>query len=620
MNQSKPGGSEMVAVGYCRCSTDEQGSTSIPQQKEEIGKWAAVNGYKIVEWFVDEGRTGTNFVQRPGFANLVKRVEEGPDFAYVLVYDESRWGRALNPRENAYWKIHFERFNVRVRIIHSNSRNGDDIGSYVVEVVESAEASEYSKKLSRAIRRGMLSSQQGIYSRGGSAPYGYKRVAIDLRTGEKRELRDGMRSVPKQEKVVWELASEAEVSTVRRIFEMRAMGMGFVGIADTLNQEGTTCPKLGRWRNLDNKWTGVTILGILQNPAYKGDRVYNRLSFSKILAKERGVEFDSKWFNEREEWIVVPEAHPAIITKDLFQQVAALRKSREPKQNQHFQRSQYLLTGIVKCVHCGYSFQGYHHTQTGRRYYVDGGYVNKGKSVCRSFSIQQAKLENFVLSSIREKLLVPEFIGQTREYVEQMNLEQPSLIEKRLASLTEVMRENTVKIENLLALAESGSVLKTVASRIRELEEIQDKLQEEKRRLSWAIPPKLDPDKVAEEVRIFLEEFEKGYEELTVEERKELLRRMVEVVLIDRVERKARCYIRRLPIIPNVTDRAQIPSEFQGGGGIPVGAFSENNPKTATWFQGAASSPNGIRTRILALRGPRPKPLDDRALTLKILE
>lgn len=171
----------------------------------------------------------------------------------------------------------------------------------------------------------MMSSQQGIFSRGGSAPYGYKRVAIDLKTGERREMRGGMRSVPKQEKVLWELGDELEIATVRRIFDIRATGVGYVGIVDILNAEGIPCPKRGRRKNKDQKWTGVSVLGILQNPAYTGERVYNRLSFNKILAKDKGWDPRGKWHNDKSEWIVVPNAHPPIISSDLFSQ--ALRAS-----------------------------------------------------------------------------------------------------------------------------------------------------------------------------------------------------------------------------------------------------------------------------------------------------
>ncbi len=616
MNSPKNQISPKTAVGYVRCSTDEQGATSIPQQKEEIERWAIANDFKIVEWFIDEGKSGTSFLARPGFAELVRRVENEPDFDYVLVYDESRWGRALNPRENAYWKVHFERHRVKVRVIHSNSKNGDDIGSYVVEVVESAEASEYSKKLSRAIRRGMLSSQQGVFSRGGTAPYGYKRVAIDLKTGERRVMRDGMRSVPKQEKVIWELGDELEINTVKRIFEMRANGVGYVGIADILNDEGIPCPKRGRWKNKDQKWTGVSILGIIQNPAYVGERVYNRLSFSKILAKEKGWDLRGKWFNEKSEWIVVADAHPAIVSRELFEKANAQTEPRPVKPNQHYYRSTYLLTGLVKCVHCGFSYQGYHHKPTGNKYYIDGGYVNKGKSVCSWYSIRQDKLEDFILSSIKQTFLDPGSAQRVLEYVEEFNKQQPSAIQQRLESIGEILRENEGKIANLLSIAEEGAGLRSVSVRIRELEEIQEKLEQERRRLLALEPPKLDPKRVANAVRVFLEDVERTFDELSVMERKEALKRIVEAILVNREERKVRCYIKPLPTIPNVTDRAQIPSIFQGAASIPVSGQPRFQAKNAIDFQGATRSPNGNRTRISALRGLRPEPLDDRAKSL----
>src|SRR5581483_1044079 len=40
--------------------------------------------------------------------------------------------------------------------------------------------------------------------------------------------------------------------------------------------------------------------------------------------------------------------------------------------------------------------------------------------------------------------------------------------------------------------------------------------------------------------------------------------------------------------------------------------FSSYESKTP-WIQGFGGSPNGIRTRVTAVRGRRPRPLDDRA-------
>jgi DNA invertase Pin-like site-specific DNA recombinase len=162
-----------AACGYVRCSTDEQGSTSIPQQRREIEGWASQRGYKIVDWFVDEGVSGTNFEKRPGFQQMRQDADtRRAKFQTVIVYDESRWGRAINLRENSFWKMYFTRLGVQVQLIHTNSQHGNTIGSCVVEMVESAEASEYSRKLSRSILRGMLAIEQGGYSRGGTLVQG----------------------------------------------------------------------------------------------------------------------------------------------------------------------------------------------------------------------------------------------------------------------------------------------------------------------------------------------------------------------------------------------------------------------------------------------------------------
>ena len=55
---------QFSAVGYVRCSTELQ-EDSPEQQKQEIAKFAEQTGYAIEEWFVDFGRSGTTFEERP---------------------------------------------------------------------------------------------------------------------------------------------------------------------------------------------------------------------------------------------------------------------------------------------------------------------------------------------------------------------------------------------------------------------------------------------------------------------------------------------------------------------------------------------------------------------------
>ncbi|MBM4167643.1 MAG: hypothetical protein FJ215_00565 [Ignavibacteria bacterium] len=206
-------------------------------------------------------------------------------------------------------------------------------------------------------------------------------------------------------------------------------------------------------------------------------------------------------------------------------------------------------------------------------------------------------MEDFVLTSIKQTFLNPGSAQNVLKYVEEFNKQQPSAIEQRLENIDEILRENEGKIANLLSIAEEGAGLRSVSVRIRELEEIQEKLEQERRRLLALEPPKLDPKRVAKAVRVFIEDFERTFDELSVMERKEVLKRIVEAILVNREERKVRCYIKPLPIIPNVTDRAQIPSVFQGAASFPVSAQQRFQAKNAIEFQGAARSPNGILER-----------------------
>ena len=52
------------AVGYLRCSTDQQ-EESPEQQKIEILAFAKTAGYNVLRWFEDFGKSGTTFDRGP---------------------------------------------------------------------------------------------------------------------------------------------------------------------------------------------------------------------------------------------------------------------------------------------------------------------------------------------------------------------------------------------------------------------------------------------------------------------------------------------------------------------------------------------------------------------------
>ena len=90
----KNGGGRRTAALYCRLSRDDDqvgDSNSIVHQKEILAKYAKEHGFTNIEFYVDDGFSGTNF-NRPDFQRMMADAEEGK-ISTVIVKDMSRFGR-----------------------------------------------------------------------------------------------------------------------------------------------------------------------------------------------------------------------------------------------------------------------------------------------------------------------------------------------------------------------------------------------------------------------------------------------------------------------------------------------------------------------------------------------
>ena len=562
-----------IAVGYVRCSTDMQ-DDSLKQQKNEIQKWASENDFTILRWYEDEGKSGTSFEKRSAFMGMMKRVETKPDFEYILVYDESRWGRPNNPRENTYWKVHAERHTVRVRVINSSSKNENDIGSFVTEVVESAEASEYSKKLSRATLRGSIANAGKGYSCGGTAPYGYVRVAMDKDNGNKlRVMRQGEWIRNNQEKVRWEVGDSSEVETIKRIFKMKTSGLGYVVIADTLNKDSIPCPKRGRWRNKDQKWCQGTIRSIITNMAYYGARVYNKhpqshmkLSFSK-----------QRYINDRENWIIQANAHPAIISKELFERANNTNRGKFGTGSTNTVKSVYLLSGLIKCSQCGFNFSGQRYYKSGIHYYQDSGYINKGRSVCSSFLIKKNKIESFVINSIKENILTSNLESKLRHIVEKQLEARHTGKSLSLDRIEKALATNKIQMDNIIDAISQGVKVDTVLERVKQLEAEHDRLVQEKKKIENASVSKDDVKDLARNITREVGNFEQAFDTASFLEKKNWIRQFVLGIQVEREKNRALCYIMKIPKVNHPVMNSFLPSESSmmvvAGAGLEPATF-----------------------------------------------
>ena len=99
---------------YTRLSVDDgyvdRESNSITSQKQMLTQFAEYHGIEIVETYVDDGWSGTNF-QRPSFQNMIKDIENGL-INCVITKDLSRLGRNYLDC-GLYLEVFFPEHNVR---------------------------------------------------------------------------------------------------------------------------------------------------------------------------------------------------------------------------------------------------------------------------------------------------------------------------------------------------------------------------------------------------------------------------------------------------------------------------------------------------------------------------
>src|SRR5262245_42873452 len=88
----------MIAAIYSRKSTDQAISDeqkSVTRQIAHARQYAARKGWKVDEAsiFVDDGISGAEFANRPGFLRMMNSLKPRPPFQVLIVSEESRIGR-----------------------------------------------------------------------------------------------------------------------------------------------------------------------------------------------------------------------------------------------------------------------------------------------------------------------------------------------------------------------------------------------------------------------------------------------------------------------------------------------------------------------------------------------
>ena len=383
-----------VAI-YCRLSKEdaredgsEEESASIGTQKTILTEYVRQRGWHLVQIYVDDGYSGTNF-NRPGFQSMIKDIEAGR-INCVLTKDLSRLGRNYLDC-GLYLEVFFPEHGVRYIAVNDGvdtlNRSAMDITPFR-NILNEMYAADVSMKVSSALRARF---NKGLYV-STSPPYGYLKDPADH-----NHL----------------IIDEKAAPVVRMIFQMALDGAGIAKIRNHLNASRILRPaayaaaergESGYERhfegNEDNRyqWSSNSVRAILRSPVYAGNLVgYKRVAVS-MKSKKRPSRLP-------EEWEVIPNTHEGIITQEQFDIIQRLMTSRRrDKGNSGFDN---IFSGIIKCADCGYAMRT---TSANRRkrpdpidciQYQCNNYGTNGKEACSAHSIEARDLFNVVLEDIR---------------------------------------------------------------------------------------------------------------------------------------------------------------------------------------------------------------------------
>lgn len=306
------------AAEYVRMSTDDQ-QYSIANQHDAILLYAAANELEVIRTYSDAGRSGLTIEGRIGLKRLINDIQNGAiDYSTVLVYDVSRWGRFQDVDEAAYYEHICKRAGVSVQYCAELFQGGRGITADIIKNIKRAMAAEYSRELSVKVFSGKCRLARMGYHLGGPPRYGLRRQLIGMDGRSKGILKPGEKKALHTDRVRLVLGPEEETKVVRWIYRRFVRdGATVERVVEDLNGRGIQRPD-GR------PWGRNFVTGILTSENYVGVAVFNTTSLKLGQTMIR---------NPPEEWIRVEGAHPAIVSRSLFD--AAARRLKEGRMHRY---------------------------------------------------------------------------------------------------------------------------------------------------------------------------------------------------------------------------------------------------------------------------------------------
>ncbi len=369
---------------YIRLSRDDvtHESDSIVSQRCLLNQYVKENNYNLVDEYVDDGFSGTNF-DRPAFIKMMNDIKIGK-INMIITKDMSRLGRDYIGTGELIEK-YFPNNNIRYIAINDGidtfiDNTNNDIAPFKA-IMNDMYAKDISKKIKSSLRSRM---KDGLYV-SGRCPFGYKKDS-----NNKNHL----------------VIDKEQASIVKMIFDLALKHNTYHYIAQYLTNKkiktpasyykyvwNTKCTNTKCVSQEYGVWVDTTIKAILTNRIYVGDAVQGK-------TKKINYKLKKTVKNNPNDYIVVENTHEAIIDRDIFDYVQTLlpKNVKRPEKKRF-----YLLDGLLYCGDCKHRITIRYQNKTGRSYTTCNYYRTYSKyHVCMPHTNNYEVLENVVLDNIKE--------------------------------------------------------------------------------------------------------------------------------------------------------------------------------------------------------------------------
>jgi DNA invertase Pin-like site-specific DNA recombinase len=340
-------------VCYGRMSSDQQNPRSPDQQFATIEQIRQRAGYPwvLVRTYRDDGASGRRVQDRPGFQEMLRDIKTGHIQVDLILTDTfERFGRA--DKLAAIRQDLCNTYGVLILTADSNFADPTSVSGRALTFVEQIRSTEDGRVKAHCVLRGKrdLIIQKKAWP-GGPPPFGFQLKSVMKQGINGDQEVDHKILVPRRD-TIW---------IVQQIFtKAKETGYGPTLLSKLFNVDPAIPKEVKPLKP-------STIAYILDNPIYYGELVWEKNS-TDIVNDMRVMER-----NASEDMLRLPGFCQPIIPRELWDEVQAIRQLRREQVRRRRARKEtdgkqiaplapgltlkYLLTGIVRCGHCGASMR-----------------------------------------------------------------------------------------------------------------------------------------------------------------------------------------------------------------------------------------------------------------------